>query len=91
MKKNVIIFGANMSFSTHERNRANRIYILGRGEIQGITTIGPTALTDEEEKGTTIIVEGNTKQILQSRIKDLCYHCITMEIILIYFLMVSKN
>ena len=40
--KNVIIFSADISFSAHERNRQNEIYVLGRGEIQGITTVGPT-------------------------------------------------
>ena len=37
----MIIFGADMSFSVHERNRQNEIYVLGRGEIQGVTTAGP--------------------------------------------------
>ena len=54
--KNVIIFGADMSFSAHERNRQNEIYVLGRGEIQGVTTVGPT------KGGTTIYVEDIYKQ-----------------------------
>ena len=39
--KNVIIFGADMSFSSHATNRANNIYVLGKDFIQGIndTTI----------------------------------------------------
>ena len=39
--KNVIIFGADMSFSVHATNRANNIYVMGDGLIQGIndTTI----------------------------------------------------
>ena len=34
--KNVIIFGADMSFSTHANNRANNIYVLGDFLVQGI-------------------------------------------------------
>ena len=39
--KNVLIFGADMSFSSHASNRANHIYLLGEGLMQGIndTTI----------------------------------------------------
>ena len=31
---NVIIFGADMSFSSHERNRQNEIYVLGKDFIK---------------------------------------------------------
>ena len=39
--RNVIIFGVDMSFSAHANNRANNIYVMGDGLIQGIndTTI----------------------------------------------------
>ena len=39
--RNVLIFGADMSFSVHKTNRANHIYIMGTGLTQGIndTTI----------------------------------------------------
>ena len=39
--KNVLIFGADMSFSSHATNRANHIYLLGEGLTQSIndTTI----------------------------------------------------
>ena len=39
--KNVLIFGADMSFSIHKTNRANHIYLMGDGLTQGIndTTI----------------------------------------------------
>ena len=39
--KNVLIFGADMSFSVHATNRANHIYLMGTGLTQGIndTTI----------------------------------------------------
>ena len=41
--KNVIIFGADMSFSSHARNKQNNIYVLGKDFIQGVTTAGPTS------------------------------------------------
>ena len=39
--RNVLIFGADMSFSVHATNGANHIYLMGTGLIQGIndTTI----------------------------------------------------
>ena len=39
--RNVLIFGADMSFSVHKTNRANHIYVMGTGLTQGIhdTTI----------------------------------------------------
>ena len=39
--KNVIIFGVDMSSSIHATNRANNIYVMGKGLTQGIndTTI----------------------------------------------------
>ena len=39
--RNVLIFGADMSFSVHATNRANNIYLMGTGFTQGIidTTI----------------------------------------------------
>ena len=39
--RNVLIFGADMSFSIHATNRANHIYVMGDGLTQGIndTTI----------------------------------------------------
>ena len=49
--KNVIMFGTDMSFSAHERNRQNEIYVLGRGKIQGVTTAGPA------KGGTTIYAQ----------------------------------
>ena len=55
--KNVIIFGADMSFSSHEINRQNEIYVLGKDFIQGVTTVGPTALSGRTNKETTIYAE----------------------------------
>ena len=39
--RNVLIFGADMSSSIHATNRANHIYVMGRGFVQGVndTTI----------------------------------------------------
>ena len=34
--RNVLIFGADMSFSIHKTNRANHIYVMGTGLTQGI-------------------------------------------------------
>ena len=34
--RNVLIFGADMSFSTHATNRANHIYLMGDGLTEGI-------------------------------------------------------
>ena len=39
-----------MTFSIHERNKLNNIDVLGRGEIQGVTTVGPTANRGKTEK-----------------------------------------
>ena len=40
--KNVIIFGADMSFSSHSTNKAQNIYVLGKDFVQGINnTIYP--------------------------------------------------
>ena len=55
--KNVIIFGCDMSFSSHERNRQNEVYLLVKEFIQGVSTVGPTALTGKTSKGTTIYAE----------------------------------
>ena len=40
--KKVIIFGADMSFSSREINRQNEIYVLGKDFVQGVTTVEPT-------------------------------------------------
>ena len=34
--RNILIFGADMSFSVHTTNRANHIYVMGDGLTQGI-------------------------------------------------------
>ena len=55
--KNVKMFGCDMSFSSHEQNRQNEIYVLGKDFIQGVTTVGPTALNGKTSKRTTIHAE----------------------------------
>ena len=47
--KNVIIFGTDMSFSSHSTNKLNNINVLGKNFIQGIN-------------GTTLYAEKNYKQ-----------------------------
>ena len=61
--KNMIIFGADMSFSSHKRNRQNEIYVLRKDFIQGVATVGPTALSGTANKGTTIYAESVYKHI----------------------------
>ena len=56
--KNVIIFDCDMSFSVHERNSANNIYVLGKDFIQGVTTIEPTSVGCLKDKRTPIYKGG---------------------------------
>ena len=42
LEKNAVVMGVDMNSSIHQRNRDNEIYVFGRGEMQGITTVGPT-------------------------------------------------
>ena len=46
--QNVIIFGCDMSFSSHATNKANNIYVLGKDFVQGISTTGPTTIYAEK-------------------------------------------
>ena len=55
--KNVVILGFDMSFSSHQRNRENSVYVLAPGEIQGVTTVGPTSVGGSKIKGITIYAE----------------------------------
>ena len=56
--RNVLIFGADMSFRVHKTNRANHIYLMGKGFTQGIN-------------GTTISAEKNFTETLQTMVKSL--------------------
>ena len=76
--RNVLIFGAGMSFSVHATNRANHIYLMGTGLTQGIND-------------TTIYAEKNFYRNFTDLVKNLYYVCIVMVIIVIYLLMVGKN
>ena len=46
-----------MSFSSHERNRQNDIYVFGKDFIQEVTTVGPPTLSGGTSKGTTTYAE----------------------------------
>ena len=58
--RNILIFGADMSFSIHRTNRANHIYIMGDGRTQAInnTTI------HSEKKYFRNFTEPNVKFVL---------------------------
>ena len=58
--KNVIIFSADMSFSANANNRLNNIYVLGKGEIEGIN--GMTIYKEGIYK--TNFTEANKKFVL---------------------------
>ena len=63
--KNVIIFGVDMTFSTHKgSNNLNSIYVLGRGEIQGLSTTGTTSTIYAEKMYKTNFTEPNKKFVL---------------------------
>ena len=57
--RNVLIFGAGMSFSVHATNRANHIYLMGTGLTQNIN-------------GTTIYAEKNFYRKFTDFGKNLC-------------------
>ena len=58
--RNVLIFGADMSFSVHATNRTNHIYLMGTGLTQGIND-------------TTIYMQKRTFiETLQISVKNLC-------------------
>ena len=79
-RTNVIIFGADMSFSSHERNRQNEIYVLGKDFTQGVTTVGPTTLSGKTSKEQQSMPKNCTKTILQSQRKSLYFLYITTAI-----------
>ena len=72
----VIIFGCDMSFSSHANNRANNTYVVGQDFIQ-VIKMAPQSMQ-----------KNYTKQTLQNKIKNLYSLYITMVIIVIYSLMV---
>ena len=76
--RNVLIFGADMSFSVHANNRANHIYLMGTGLTQGIND-------------TTIYAEKNFYRNFTDPGNYRPHYCIIMVMIVIYLLMVDKN
>ena len=58
--RNVLIFGADMSFSTHSTNKTNNIYVLGKDFVQGIN--GTTLYAEKIYK--TNFTEPNKKFVL---------------------------
>ena len=76
--KNVLIFGADMSFSVHATNRANNIYIMGTGLTQDI-------------HDTTLYAEKNFYRNLTDSGKKFMLSYIIMVMIVICLLTVDKN
>ena len=90
--ENMSCFGADMSFSSNKKKQANKIYVLERDEIQGVTTVGPTVTKKTQyKKEQQSIRREYTRQTLQNQTKNLYYHYTTMVMILICLLMVVKN
>ena len=81
-RKNIIVLGYDASSSSHTNNKRNNIIVLGKDFIQGLTTTGTGNTIYAQKVYQTNMTEPNKKHV---------YHCITMEIILIYLLMVYKN
>ena len=61
--RNVIIFGVEMSFSTHATNKANNIYVLGKDFVQGIngTTIYAEQIFKTQLINTQLITHATNK------------------------------
>ena len=76
--RNVLIFGADMSFSVHATNRANNIYVMCTGLTQGI-------------HDTTLYAEKNFYRNFTDFGKNLCQVYIIMVMIVICLLTVGKN
>ena len=62
--RNVLIFGADMSFSVHATNRANNIYVMVAGLAQGYATTLFTILRYMQKRTFT--------ETLQTPVKNLC-------------------
>ena len=73
-----IIFGADMSSSSHANNKQNNILILGKDFVQGIN-------------GTTIYAEKLYSINFTRNNKNFVSACIIMEQTVIYLLMVHKS
>ena len=77
--RNCIIFGADMSSSSHTNKKANNILVLGKDFVQGIN-------------GTTIYAKKSIRLILLKIIKSSVCYCITAmeQTSLIYSLMTKR-
>ena len=62
--KNVIIFGCDISFSSHKTNRENNVYVLGKDFVHGISTSGTSATVYAEKQYKTDFTQQNKKFVL---------------------------
>ena len=87
--RNVLIFGADMSFSTHASNRANNIYLMGELFIQGIN--GTTIYAEKKfyinftNPGKTIILRldynGDDSYLFVNGRQELKFKCKTDQLV----------
>ena len=87
--RNVLIFGADMSFSTHASNRANNIYLMGELFIQGIN--GTTIYAEKKfyinftNPGKTIILSlhynGDDSYLFVNGRQELKFKCKTDQLV----------
>ena len=87
--RNVLIFGADMSFSVHKTNKANHIYLMGTGFTQGIndTTIyaEKNFYRNFTDPGKKIVLSlhyngGNSYLFVNSR-QELMFKCKTDQLV----------
>ena len=64
---NVLIFGADMSFSVHATNRSNHVYVMGKELIQGID--GTTIYAEKNFNGNDSYLFVNGRQELKLKCK----------------------
>ena len=76
--RNCIIFGANLSSSSHANNKKDNILVLGKDFVEG-------------RNGTTIYAEKLHSNNFTEKNKKICLACIIMEQTVIYLLLVQKS
>ena len=87
--RNVLIFGADMSFSVHRTNRANHIYVMGDGRTQGIddTTLYVEKkyfrnFTEPNEKFVlSLHYNGNDSYLFVNGRQELKFKCKTCQLV----------
>ena len=87
--RNVLIFGADMSFSVHKTNRANHIYLMGTGLTQGINDTTIYALknfyrnfTDPGKKFVlTLHYNGDDSHLFANGRQELKFKCKTDQLV----------